>query len=363
MATARGGEGGRRRALPLISRLGSGGMADVWLADDTTLDRKVALKFLHERFASDTQFVERFKREAQSAAGLQHPNVVGVYDRGEWEGTHYIAMEYVAGAALKDLIERGVTVGEAVEITRQILAGASFAHERGIVHRDLKPGNVLVDARGPRPGHGLRDRPRRRLGDHPDRVGSRHRPLPLARAGPGPGGQRALGPLLGRRDPLRGPDRPGPVRRRQRRDDRAQAGLRAAAAAVPAQPRRHPGARLRGAEGAGQGSGQPLRHGGGVHPRPRRRRGRPKRDRRHGRLRGRRRSRSGRGPGRGRRGHDGSRSGGGGDGRRAGGGQGRAGRRLDDPQAGADHRRDRAAPGRRRGLRAHPARAGAGSRR
>ena len=138
-------DGGR---YTLISRLGSGGMADVWLADDTMLGRKVALKFLHERFASDTQFVERFKREAQSAAGLQHPNVVGVYDRGEWDGTHYIAMEYVPGAALKDLIERGVTVGEAVEITRQILAGASFAHERGIVHRDLKPGNVLVDAEG-----------------------------------------------------------------------------------------------------------------------------------------------------------------------------------------------------------------------
>ena len=129
-------DGGRYR---LISRLGSGGMADVWLADDTTLDRKVALKFLHERFAADTQFVERFQREAQSAAGLQHPNVVGVYDRGEWEGTHYIAMEYVEGASLKDLIERGLTVGEAVEITRQILAGARFAHERGIVHRDLKP--------------------------------------------------------------------------------------------------------------------------------------------------------------------------------------------------------------------------------
>ena len=98
-------DGGRYR---LISRLGSGGMADVWLADDTTLDRKVALKFLHERFAQDKQFVERFKREAQSAGGLQHPNIVGVYDRGEWEGTHYIAMEYVAGASLKDLIEGGL---------------------------------------------------------------------------------------------------------------------------------------------------------------------------------------------------------------------------------------------------------------
>jgi eukaryotic-like serine/threonine-protein kinase len=138
-------DGGRYR---LVSRLGSGGMAEVWLAEDTTLGRRVALKILHERFAQDTQFVERFRREAQHAGGLQHPNIVGIYDRGEWEGTHYIAMEYVEGASLKDLIERGLSVGEAVEITRQVLAGARFAHERGVVHRDLKPGNVMVDREG-----------------------------------------------------------------------------------------------------------------------------------------------------------------------------------------------------------------------
>ncbi len=132
----------------LIERIGSGGMADVWSADDAMLGRQVALKFLHERFAQDEQFVERFRREAQAAAGLQHPNVVGVYDRGEFEGRHWIAMEYVQGASLKDLIGRGLSVGEATEIVRQILAGARFAHERGIVHRDLKPHNVLVDADG-----------------------------------------------------------------------------------------------------------------------------------------------------------------------------------------------------------------------
>ena len=132
----------------LIERIGSGGMADVWSADDTMLGRQVALKFLHERFAQDQQFVERFRREAQAAAGLQHPNVVGVYDRGEHAGSHWIAMEYVQGASLKDLISRGLSVAEAVEIVRQILAGARFAHERGIVHRDLKPHNVLVDADG-----------------------------------------------------------------------------------------------------------------------------------------------------------------------------------------------------------------------
>jgi beta-lactam-binding protein with PASTA domain/predicted Ser/Thr protein kinase len=132
----------------LVGRLGSGGMADVWLADDQMLDRQVALKFLHERFNQDQQFVERFRREASSAAGLSHQNVVGVYDRGDWDGRHYIAMEYVEGASLKDLITRGLTVGEAVEIVRQILSGARFAHERGIVHRDLKPQNVMVDSDG-----------------------------------------------------------------------------------------------------------------------------------------------------------------------------------------------------------------------
>jgi beta-lactam-binding protein with PASTA domain/tRNA A-37 threonylcarbamoyl transferase component Bud32 len=132
----------------LLGRLGSGGMADVWCAEDTMLDRRVALKFLHDRFAQDEQFVERFRREASAAAGLQHPNVVGVFDRGTYDGSHYIAMEYVEGASLNDLIERGLSVGEAVEIVRQVLAGARYAHASGIVHRDLKPQNVLVDAEG-----------------------------------------------------------------------------------------------------------------------------------------------------------------------------------------------------------------------
>ncbi len=132
----------------LLGRLGSGGMADVWCADDTMLHRRVALKFLHERFAQDEQFVERFRREASAAAGLQHQNVVGVFDRGTYDGTHYIAMEYVEGASLKDLIDRGLSVPEAVEIVRQVLAGARYAHSRGIVHRDLKPQNVLVDSEG-----------------------------------------------------------------------------------------------------------------------------------------------------------------------------------------------------------------------
>ena len=132
----------------LLGKLGSGGMADVYLAEDQELGRRVALKLLDERHSSDEQFVERFRREASAAAGLQHPNVVGVFDRGSYDGSHYIAMEYVDGAALNDLIERGLSVPEAVEIVRQVLNGARYAHAHGIVHRDLKPQNVLVDAEG-----------------------------------------------------------------------------------------------------------------------------------------------------------------------------------------------------------------------
>jgi serine/threonine-protein kinase len=136
---------GRYRVL---GRVGSGGMADVWLADDTELGRRVALKILHERFAQDREFVQRFYREASSAAGLQHPNVVNIFDRGEVDGTYYISMEYVEGSSLKELITRGLNVGEAIEVTRQLLTAARFAHAHGIVHRDLKPQNVLIDREG-----------------------------------------------------------------------------------------------------------------------------------------------------------------------------------------------------------------------
>jgi eukaryotic-like serine/threonine-protein kinase len=132
----------------IINRLGSGGMAEVWCAEDTELDRKVALKILEPRFAQDREFVERFRREASAAAGLQHPNVVSVFDRGEFDGTYYIAMEYVEGASLRELINRGMSVEAAVRVTRQILAAAKFAHSHGVIHRDLKPGNVLVDRHG-----------------------------------------------------------------------------------------------------------------------------------------------------------------------------------------------------------------------
>ncbi|HXD64657.1 MAG TPA: Stk1 family PASTA domain-containing Ser/Thr kinase [Solirubrobacteraceae bacterium] len=134
----------------VVSRLGSGGMADVFLAEDQQLGRKVALKLLHHRFAQDPDFVERFRREAQAAAGLQHPNVVSVYDRGTFDDTYYIAMEYLPGRSLKQLIrdEAPLDPLRAIDITIQILKAARFAHRRGVIHRDLKPHNVIVDDSG-----------------------------------------------------------------------------------------------------------------------------------------------------------------------------------------------------------------------
>jgi eukaryotic-like serine/threonine-protein kinase len=138
---------GRYRVL---SRLGSGGMADVYLAQDQLLGREVAVKVLHHHFAEDQEFVERFKREASSAAALSHPNIVAIFDRGEWNGTYYIAMEYVAGRSLKALVrETGpLEPAAAIETVIQILRAARFAHRRGVIHRDLKPHNVLLDEEG-----------------------------------------------------------------------------------------------------------------------------------------------------------------------------------------------------------------------
>ena len=132
----------------IVQKIGSGGMADVWLADDTHLQRRVALKVLHARFAQDKEFIERFRREAEAAAGLQHPNVVAVFDRGEVDGTYYIAMQYLEGRSLKELIDAGLSPEQAVGLIRQVLEGARFAHRHGVVHRDLKPQNAIVDADG-----------------------------------------------------------------------------------------------------------------------------------------------------------------------------------------------------------------------
>jgi serine/threonine-protein kinase len=138
---------GRYRVL---RRIGSGGMADVYCAEDLQLGRKIALKVLHGRFAADDEFVERFRREASSAAGLQHQHVVSVYDRGEWDGTYYIAMEFLDGRSLKAVIQQEAPLDpdRAIDLTVQVLRAARFAHRHGVIHRDLKPHNVIVDDEG-----------------------------------------------------------------------------------------------------------------------------------------------------------------------------------------------------------------------
>jgi serine/threonine-protein kinase len=130
----------------MIRRIGSGGMARVFLAEDVDLHRDVAIKVLHDRYSEDAQFVERFAREARAAAGLNHPNIVAIYDRGQSEGSYYIAMEYLDGETLKDVITREGPLPErrAIDITLQLLAALRFAHRREIIHRDVKPHNVMV---------------------------------------------------------------------------------------------------------------------------------------------------------------------------------------------------------------------------
>jgi len=138
---------GRYRVL---RKIGGGGMADVYLCEDLSLGRRVALKVLLQRFLDDPNFVERFRREAKAAAGLNQPNLVSIYDWGEVDGTYFIVMEYVEGETLKDLVRRQGRLGgsEAVRILLQLLAALEFAHRTGIVHRDVKPQNVMLDRHG-----------------------------------------------------------------------------------------------------------------------------------------------------------------------------------------------------------------------
>jgi serine/threonine-protein kinase len=132
----------------ILRKLGSGGMANVYLAEDEELGRRVAIKILNERYAGDDLFIERFRREAKSAAGLSHPNIVSIYDRGEAEGTYYIAMEVIEGRSLKELImtHGALPIDTAIGYAKQLLEALRFAHRHGIIHRDIKPHNVLVSA-------------------------------------------------------------------------------------------------------------------------------------------------------------------------------------------------------------------------
>src|SRR5438034_7029036 len=129
--------------------LGRGGMAQVYLGTDRVLDRPVAVKVLSSRFADDSAFVTRFRREAQSAASLNHPNVVSVFDTGSDDGTHYIVMEYVKGKTLSQVIRDAPLMPErAVEVAEGVAEALAFAHRAGIVHRDVKPGNIMLTPSG-----------------------------------------------------------------------------------------------------------------------------------------------------------------------------------------------------------------------
>ena len=132
----------------IVSRIAAGGMGEVYRAHDPVLDREVALKILHPSLADDSGFIDRFRREARSAAMLSHPNIVAVHDWGETQGTYFMIMEFVRGPNLRALLMRDGTLqpGQAVEVTDAVLAALEHAHARGIVHRDIKPENVMIRA-------------------------------------------------------------------------------------------------------------------------------------------------------------------------------------------------------------------------
>ena len=134
----------------VLRRIARGGMAEVFLARDLLLDRPVALKVLFREFAVDPSFVERFRREAQSAANLSHPNIVGVYDSGESSGTYFIVMEYIEGRSLAQIIrdDGPLSPDRAADVATDVASALGFAHRNGVVHRDVKPGNVLISPSG-----------------------------------------------------------------------------------------------------------------------------------------------------------------------------------------------------------------------
>src|SRR5258708_14210650 len=130
----------------IVAKIGSGAMGDVYRAHDRTLNRDVAVKTMAERYASDEQLVQRFHREAQSAARLNHPNVVTVFDFGSEKGRFYLAMELLDGADLKELIAaRSLNdLWDKLDVMEQIAEGLAYAHQQGVVHRDLKPANIRI---------------------------------------------------------------------------------------------------------------------------------------------------------------------------------------------------------------------------
>ena len=134
----------------IIKTIGEGGMANVYLANDTILDRKVAIKVLRGDLSNDEKFIRRFKREALSVSNLSHPNIVEVYDVGEEDGNYYIVMEYIEGKTLKQLLQKrgALTLNEVIDIMTQLTDGLAHAHEAYIIHRDIKPQNIMIEDNG-----------------------------------------------------------------------------------------------------------------------------------------------------------------------------------------------------------------------
>ena len=256
----------------LLALVGSGGMADVYLARDVVLDREVALKLLKARYAEDEEFVERFRREAKSAAALTNRHIVSVFDRGETEdGAYYIVMEYVPGGDLGDLLE-----GEgkppprrATEMALQVAEALKAAHERGVVHRDIKPRNILITRIWAREGRGLRHSAG--IGGNHDLPPGRHpgqREVHVPRAGGGGTGGASERPILVRRRPLRDAHGEGPLRGQVagRRVRRACEG--ATAPSERGEPGDSEGPRRRRNRATSHEPGGPLRKRGRVGERP-----------------------------------------------------------------------------------------------
>ena len=134
----------------IIKTIGEGGMANVYLANDTILDRKVAIKVLRGDLSNDEKFIRRFKREALSVSNLSHPNIVEVYDVGEEDGNYYIVMEYIEGKTLKQILQKrgALTLNEVIDIMTQLTDGLAHAHEAYIIHRDIKPQNIMIEDNG-----------------------------------------------------------------------------------------------------------------------------------------------------------------------------------------------------------------------
>ena len=222
--------------------VGDGGMAVVYRGWDLVLNRVVAIKVLREQYAMNESFLARFRREAQSAAGLAHPNIVNVYDVGRDGDTWYIVQELIDGTDLATLIrQRGqFTVADATEVIAQVAVALDYAHSRGIIHRDVKPHNILIDSRGTAKvvdfgiAKGVNDITDDRCGH-----GARHGGVHLARAGDGRAAYRRERPLQHGRRPLRDVDR-APALRRRHRSQRGDAACPQCAAAAVTLQRENP---------------------------------------------------------------------------------------------------------------------------